>query len=180
MNKEQLLINVENRSKRYALFNDFDKMKMVIDLFSSSPKLLKTINEMELTGGEPAIIGLGLGYKGITIIDTSPESPMGRRSLCYDLEAFGKRKANKPIGNAIGMANKIGARLLTKEEYLALQKIIPIDQKSSSWLLTPSSIREKGGAIYGERRFGEVFIGANGADSYFSNRGFRLILVIEN
>ncbi|MFA5660242.1 MAG: DUF4256 domain-containing protein [Bacilli bacterium] len=178
MNKEQLLINVEKRSKKYVFSNDFNKMKIVIDLVSSCPKVLKIVNQMELSGGEPAIIDLGLGYKGITIVDTSPESPMGRRSLCYDLEAFDKRKANKPIGNAIGMANEIGARLLTKEEYLALQKIIPIDQKSSSWLLTPSSIREKGGAIYGERRFGEVLIGANGAESYFSNRGFRLILVI--
>lgn len=145
----------------------------------TNPSLLESLIQMEKTGGEPAIVNLGLGYKEITIVDTSPESPLGRRSVCYDKEAYDKRKANKPTGTAVGMASEIGARLLTKEEYLALQKITPIDQKSSSWLLTPSRIRDKGGAIYGESRFGEVFIGANGAESYFSSRGFRLILIIE-
>lgn len=172
----QLIIN---RSIPINKHRDDLALDLIEERLRNNTSLIDTLLKMEETGGEPTIVDLGLGYKGITIVDSSPESPLGRRSLCYDQDAFDKRKVNKPAGTAISMAHDIGARLLTKEEYLALQKIIPIDQKSSSWLLTPPSIRDKGGAIYGESRFGEVFIGANGAESYFSSRGFRLILIIE-
>lgn len=178
-NNDKILESIITRSLALFKGKQVPNLKLFKDIVNNRPLLLKTMMWMEETGGEPSIVDLGLSYKGITIVDTSAESPIGRRSLCYDQAALEKRKANKPAGSAQGIAKEIGARLLTKEEYLALQKRILIDEKSSSWLLTPSSIREKGGAIYGERRFGEVFIGANGADSYFSNRGFRLILVIE-
>ena len=170
---------IMKRSLSISKLKENDFFTFIEKRLIANPKLLETLIQMEETGGEPAIVNLGLGYKEITIVDISPESPLGRRSLCYDKAAYDKRKANKPTGTAVGMASEIGARLLTKEEYLALQKIHPIDEKSSSWLLTPPSIRDKGGAIYGESRFGEVFIGANGAESYFSNRGFRLIIIID-
>jgi hypothetical protein len=105
--------------------------------------------------------------------DCSAQSPKGRTSLCYDREALDSRKEHKPKNNVMDMAAAMGIELLTEEEYFALQKLGEFDLKSSSWVKTPAEIRELGGAIYGDRRYGRVFVGHNGAESYYSGRGFR-------
>jgi hypothetical protein len=136
-----------------------------------SPKVLRILEILEESEGEPDIVGPELQF-----IDCSAESPKGRRSLCYDQEALEKRKEHKPNGSAVKWASDLGVRLLTEEEYIHLQSRVAVDQKTSSWLLTPKDIREKGGAIFGDKRYGRVFIYHNGADSYYAARAFRCIL----
>lgn len=130
--------------------------------------LLWTLYEMERTGGEPDVVG-----NTHVFMDCSAESPKGRRSVCYDRGALESRKKNKPENDALTMAEEIGIELLTEEEYRALQEVGEFDLKSSSWVKTPESIRELGGAIFCDRRYNTVFTYHNGADSYYSARGFR-------
>lgn len=137
---------------------------------------LSTLYLMEETGGEPDVIGKDEKTGKISFCDCSAESPKDRRSLCYDREALNKRKDNKPKNSAIDLANEMGASLLTEEEYFYLQTLGSFDTKTSSWLLTPAEMRNKGGAIFGDRRFDRVFIYHNGADSYYGGRGFRTII----
>jgi len=132
---------------------------------------LWSLQEMERTGGEPDVVGVKSGE--YVFFDCSAQSPKGRTSLCYDREALDSRKEFKPKNNAIDLAAAMGIELLTEEEYFALQKLGEFDTKSSSWVKTPADIRELGGAIYGDRRYGRVFVGHNGAESYYSGRGFR-------
>jgi hypothetical protein len=134
---------------------------------------LWSINEMERTGGEPAIVGQDEQTGEYVVYDCSTESPKGRTSLCYDREALDSRKEHKPKNSAMDMAAAMGAELLTEEQYQELQKLGSFDTKSSSWLKTPHDIRKLGGAIFGDRRFGRVFVYHNGAESYYSGRGFR-------
>jgi hypothetical protein len=134
---------------------------------------LWSLQEMERTGGEPDVVGHDKKTGEYVFYDCSAESPKGRTSFCYDREALDSRKEHKPRNSVVDMAAEIGVELLTEEEYFALQKLGEFDTKSSSWLKTPSEIRELGGAIYGDRRYGRVFIGHNGADSYYGGRGFR-------
>ena len=133
---------------------------------------------MELTGGEPDVIGRDAESGEIVFADCSPETPKGRVSVCYDRAGMDSRKEHKPLNNAIDMAVAIGAELLTEEEYLALQKLGEFDTKTSSWLKTPEEIRKLGGALFGDRRYGRVFICHNGAQSYFAARGFRCSLKV--
>lgn len=140
------------------------------------PEIIKAIHWMEATGGEPDVIEL---HKDKYLVaDMAAESPKGRRSLCYDFEAWSKRKANKPQGNTVTMAFEQGVQLMDEALYRELQAIEPFDLKSSSWLLTPSSVREHGGAIFGDCRYTRVFIYHNGADSYYAARGFRTFVTI--
>ena len=132
-----------------------------------------SVNEMEITGGEPDVVGHDNKTGEYIFYDCSTESPKDRRSLCYDHEALEKRKEHKPVDSAINMATDMGIELLTEEQYQELQQIGKFDAKTSSWLKTPSDVRKLGGAISGEFRFGRVFIYANGAESYFAARGFR-------
>jgi len=132
-----------------------------------------SLNEMEITGGEPDVVGHDKKTGEYIFYDCSVESPKERRSLCYDHEALEKRKEHKPADSAINMATDMGIELLTEEQYQDLQQLGKFDAKTSSWLNTPSDVRKLGGAISGEFRFGRVFIYANGADSYFGARGFR-------
>lgn len=134
---------------------------------------LRALNEMEKTGGEPDVVGYDQKTGAFIFFDCSAESPTGRRSVCYDREALDSRKAHKPANNAIDVAAAMGIELLSEEEYLDLQKLGNFDQKTSSWLKTPSEIRKLGGALFGDRRFGRVFIYHNGAQSYYAARGFR-------
>ena len=135
------------------------------------PDKLWSLAEMERTGGEPDVVG---GKSGeFVFVDCSAQSPEGRTSLCYDREALDSRKKFKPKGCATELAAAMGVELLTEEEYFALQKLGEFDTKSSSWIATPADIRKLGGAIYGDRRYGRVFVGHNGADSYYGGRGFR-------
>ena len=137
------------------------------------PEKLWSLKEMEETGGEPDVVGQDRSTGEYVFYDCSPESPKGRTSLCYDREALDSRKEHKPKSSAMDMAAAMGAELLTEEQYQELQKLGAFDTKSSSWLKTPGDIRKLGGAIFGDRRFGRVFVYHNGAESYYSGRGFR-------
>ena len=136
-------------------------------------KKLWSLHQMERTGGEPDIVGLDQKTGEYIFTDCSVESPVGRRSLCYDREALEARKEHKPKESAISVAAAIGIQLLTEEQYLELQKLGSFDTKTSSWVQTPSAIRKLGGAIFCDRRYDHVFVYHNGADSYYSARGFR-------
>ena len=137
------------------------------------PEKLWSLAEMERTGGEPDVVGQDKQSGEFVFMDCSAQSPKGRVSFCYDREALDSRKEHKPKNCVMDMAAAMGIELLTEEEYFALQKLGEFDTKSSSWLRTPAEIRELGGAIYGDRRYNRVFIGHNGAESYYSGRGFR-------
>lgn len=134
---------------------------------------LWSLNEMERTGGEPDVVGHDNMTDEYIFYDCSVESPKGRRSICYDREALESRKANKPENNAVDMAAAMGIELLTEEEYRELQKLGNFDSKTSSWVKTPSEIRKLGGSIFADFRYGRVFVYHNGAESYYSARGFR-------
>lgn len=138
-----------------------------------NPGLLWSLHEMERTGGEPDVIVYDRKSDQYIFYDCSEESPKGRRSLCYDPEALESRKENKPKHSAAGMAAEMGIEILTEEQYRELQQSGDFDQKTSSWIATPKSIRELGGAIFGDRRYGHIFIYHNGAESYYAARGFR-------
>jgi hypothetical protein len=134
---------------------------------------LWSLQEMERTGGEPDVVGCDKKSGEYVFYDCSAESPKGRISLCYDRAALNSRKKFKPKDSVMDLAAAMGIELLTEEEYFVLQKLGEFDTKSSSWVKTPAEIRELGGAIYGDRRYGRVFIGHNGAESYYGGRGFR-------
>jgi len=134
---------------------------------------LWSLNEMEKTGGEPDVVGQDKKTGEIIFFDCSAESPKRRVSFCYDREALDERKEHKPKNSAVDAAAAMGVEILTEEQYLELQKLGEFDLKSSSWLKTPDEIRKLGGAIYCDRRYGRVFVGHNGAQSYYSGRGFR-------
>jgi hypothetical protein len=132
-----------------------------------------SLNEMEKTGGEPDVVGFDKKTGEYIFVDCSAESPKGRTSVCYDREALDSRKEFKPKNNAMDMAAAMGIELLPETQYLELQKLGEFDTKTSSWVKTPADIRKLGGALYGDRRYGRVFVGHNGAQSYYSGRGFR-------
>jgi len=132
-----------------------------------------SLNAMEETGGEPDVIGYDKKTGEYIFCDCSAESPKGRRSICYDHEALEKRKEHKPADSAVNMAADMGIELLTEEQYQELQQLGNFDAKTSSWLKTPADVRKLGGAICADFRYGRVFIGHNGAESYYAARGFR-------
>ena len=134
---------------------------------------LRSLNEMEGTGGEPDIVGYDKKTDEYIFYDCSPESPKGRRSLCYDHKALESRKEHKPKDSAVNMAATMGINLLTEEQYRELQKLGTFDTKTSSWITTPTDIRKLGGAIFADFRYGHVFVYHNGAESYYAARGFR-------
>ena len=137
------------------------------------PKKLQALYEMERTGGEPDVIGYNEKASAFIFCDCSAESPTGRRSLCYDREALESRKENKPSTNAVEMAAMIGIEILTEQQYRELQELGDFDKKTSSWIATPAKIRKLGGALYCDRRYDQIFVYHNGAESYYANRGFR-------
>jgi hypothetical protein len=138
-----------------------------------SPRKLQALAEMERTGGEPDVVGRDEGTGEILFFDCSPESPAGRRSLCYDRPALDGRKENKPKGCATELAAAIGIEILTEEQYQFLQTLGRFDLKTSSWIATPPAIRKLGGALFCDRRYDHVFTYHNGAESYYAARGFR-------
>ena len=139
----------------------------------SKPETLKVLQSMEATGGEPDVIGYNKAADVYIFYDCSAESPLGRRSLCYDRAALDARKENKPKGNALDMAAAMGIALLTEEQYRHLQTLGVFDTKTSSWISTPHDVRTLGGAVFCDRRYGRVFVYHNGAESYYAARGFR-------
>ncbi|GGH75852.1 hypothetical protein GCM10010978_16110 [Compostibacillus humi] len=152
---------------------DWEKVQSKLE---ANPEKLRTLHAMEETLGEPDVIGYDEKTDEFIFCDCSKESPKGRRSLCYDREAWEKRKKHKPENNVLDVAAEIGIELLTEEQYRDLQKLEHFDTKTSSWIKTPADIRERGGALFCDYRYGHVFVYHNGADSYYGSRGFRGIL----
>ena len=149
---------------------DWAKVQARLD---ANPEKLWSLNEMESTGGEPDVVSQDKKSGEYIFFDCSAETPKGRVSVCYDREGWLSRKEARPKTTAMDMAAAMGIELLTEEQYLELQKLGEFDTKTSSWVKTPAEIRKLGGALYCDRRYGRVFVGHNGAQSYYSGRGFR-------
>lgn len=145
----------------------------ILAKLEADPEKLWILDDMEVTGGEPDVIGYDKKTGEYIFYDCSAESPKDRRSLCYDRKALESRKENKPKNNAIDMATEMGIEILTEEQYRQLQKLGEFDTKTSSWVKTPDDIRELGGAVFCDRRYNTVFLYHNGAESYYAARGFR-------
>lgn len=139
----------------------------------ANPEKLWSLNEMEMTGGEPDVVGYDKKTDEYIFYDCSAESPKGRRSICYDHEALESRKEHKPANSAMEMAADMGVELLTEEQYRQLQQLGNFDTKTSSWIITPPDIRKLGGALFCDRRYNTVFVYHNGAESYYGARAFR-------
>jgi len=142
----------------------------------AAPEKIRVLAAMEASGGEPDLLAVDAQTGELLFCDFSVESPAGRRSLCFDRKALDARKANKPGGCVDEMAAAIGIQLLDEQQYRLLQSLQAVDQKTSSWLATPAAVRDLGGALFGDQRYGQVFIYHNGADSYYAARGFRGVL----
>jgi Protein of unknown function (DUF4256) len=171
---ETLRKRFEKNTRRHAGV-DWTKVQARLE---ANPEKLRVLFEMESTGGEPDVVGHDKKTGEYVFFDCSAESPKGRTSLCYDAEALASRKEHKPKHSAMGLATEMGVEVLTEDQYRELQQLGEFDQKSSTWLNTPAEIRKLGGAIFGDRRFGRVFVYHNGAESYYSGRGFRSCLKV--
>jgi Protein of unknown function (DUF4256) len=171
--REELLRALKVRSEKNMNRHEGLEWAKVRAKLEANTEKLWSLSEMERTGGEPDVVGHDKKTNEYIFFDCSPESPKGRRSLCYDLEALDSRKENKPKSSAMDMAVAMGIELLTEEQYRELQKLGNCDTATSSWLKAPSAIRKLGGAIFGDRRFDHVFVYHNGAESYYAARGFR-------
>lgn len=143
----------------------------IVQAITAQPEKLWSLYQMEQTGGEPDLISNK--QSDLTFYDCSPESPTGRRSICYDRKALDARKAHKPLNSALDMAHEMGITILNETQYRQLQELTPVDKKTSSWIYSPEIIRKHGGALFCDRRYDQVFTYHNGADSYYAARGFR-------
>ena len=171
--REELLAALQARFERnQSRHEGLDWARVQVRLEAGEEKLW-SLNEMEKTGGEPDVVGQDKKTGEYIFFDCAAESPKGRVSFCYDRVALDSRKEHKPKNSVIDMATAMGSELLTEEDYFALQRLGEFDTKSSSWIATPADIRKLGGALYGDRRYGRVFVGHNGAQSYYSARAFR-------
>ncbi|MGN7476291.1 DUF4256 domain-containing protein [Solibacillus silvestris] len=175
---EQLLCIVKARFEQHMERHPNIAWENVQAKLEANPEQLWSLNEMERTEGEPDVVAYHHESDEYTFMDCSPESPKGRRSICYDDEALQARKKNKPEDSAINMAATMGIEILTEAEYRSLQQLGNFDLKTSSWVLTPPNIRKLGGAIFCDRRYDTVFMYHNGADSYYGARGFRGSLTV--
>jgi Protein of unknown function (DUF4256) len=174
--REELLKALKTRfEKNMNRHKGLEWAKVQAKLEANTEKLW-SLNEMERTGGEPDVVGHDKKTGEYIFYDCSAESPRGRRSFCYDLEALEARKEYKPEDNAVDMAAAMGIELLTEEQYRELQKLGNFDTKTSSWVKTPSDIRKRGGALFCDRRYDTVFVYHNGAESYYAARAFRGLL----
>lgn len=170
---EELLNTLQERfEKNMNRHSDLEWAKVQAKL-EANPSKLWSLHQMEVTDGEPDVVGYDKEKDEYIFFDFSAESPKGRRSVCYDREALEARKKHKPENSAMDMATEMGIELLTEEQYRALQEHGNFDLKTSSWVRTPAAIRKLGGAIFCDRRYDTVFMYHNGADSYYGARGFR-------
>jgi len=172
---KKMLQTLKARFEQYSARHPEMAWEKVPARLEANPEKLRTLSELERTGGEPDVVGLDERTGEIVFFDCSAETPKGRTSLCYDGTSMESRREPKPSGNAVDMAAAMGVEILTEEEYRELQKLGKFDTKTSSWLRTPDETRKLGGALFGDRRYGRVFIYRNGASSYFAARGFRSI-----
>jgi Protein of unknown function (DUF4256) len=170
--REELLATLKARFEKNMNRHKGLAWEKVQAKLEANPEKLWSLHEMERTGGEPDVVGLDKTGEYV-FYDCSAESPKGRRSVCYDGQALQSRKEHKPANSAIGMATAMGIEILTEEEYRNLQQLGKFDTKTSSWVKTPSDIRELGGAIFADFRYGKVFVYHNGAESYYAARAFR-------
>lgn len=175
---EELLKALKTRFEKNMDRHQGIEWANVLAKLEAQTKKLWSLHEMERTGGEPDVVGYDSETGEYIFYDCSAESPKGRRSLCYDLEALESRKENKPQNNAVGMAADMGIELLTEAQYREMQQLGKFDLKTSSWVKTPDNIRMLGGAIYCDRRYNTVFMYHNGAESYYAARGFRGMLKV--
>lgn len=171
--KEELIKILKIRFEKNIDRHKEIEWKNVQAKLKANTEKLWSLNEMEKTGGEPDVVDYDKNTNEYIFYDCSSESPVGRRSICYDREALESRKANKPQNSAVDMADDMGIQILTEEQYRELQNLGNFDLKTSSWVKTPENIRKLGGAIFCDRRYNTVFVYHNGADSYYSARGFR-------
>lgn len=171
--REDLLRVLETRFEKNPHRHKGIAWAAVRSRLEGNPEALRSLHEMETTGGEPDVIGQDRETGGIIFCDCSAESPAGRRSVCYDREALDSRKEHKPKTSAVEMAAAMGIELLTEEQYRELQRLGEFDVKTSSWVKTPPAIRSLGGALFCDRRYDTVFVYHNGAQSYYGARGFR-------
>lgn len=176
--KKAILAILEDRFDQHMHRHEELAWASVLEKLEGDDEKLWSLNEMESTGGEPDVIGFDREENKYLFCDCSAESPKGRRSVCYDREALEARKKYKPETTAVDMAQAMGVELLTEEQYLTLQQLENIDTKTSSWIQTPADIRKRGGALFGDHRYGRTFIYHNGAESYYAARGFRGILKV--
>jgi hypothetical protein len=171
--REELLTALKARFERNMNRHKGLEWTRVQAKLEANAEKLWSLNEMERTGGEPDVIGHDKKTGEYIFYDCSAESPKGRRSVCYDQEALESRKEHKPENSAVAMATEMGIELLTEEQYRELQQLGNFDLKTSSWVKTPSNIRELGGALFCDRRYNQVFLYHNGAESYYGARAFR-------
>lgn len=174
--REALLATLESRFGKHMDRHAGTSWDEVVARLERDAGKLWSLHEMERTGGEPDVVGQDDATGELVFVDCSKESPKGRRSVCYDEEARQARKEHSPEHSAIGMAEAMGVTLLTEEDYRRLQELGEFDVKTSSWVQTPESIRELGGALFCDRRYDTVFVYHNGAQSYYAARGFRASL----
>lgn len=175
---QELLNILEARFRKFPQRHEGLNWQTVLTRLEAHPDKLWSLSQMEKTGGEPDLVGRDPQSGELIFMDCAAESPAGRRSLCYDQEALDARKENKPAHSAVDLAAVMGISLLTEQQYRALQQLGIFDTKTSSWLQTPPQIRALGGAIFGDFRYGTVFVYHNGAASYYAARGFRGVLKI--
>lgn len=171
--RDELLVLLKARSEQHMGRHPGLVWAKVQAKLEANPDKLWSLHEMERTGGEPDVVGHAGKTGEYIFFDCSPETPMGRVSVCYDREGWESRKEHRPKTTAQDMAAEMGIELVTEEQYFELQKLGEFDRKTSSWVKTPAEIRALGGALYGERRYGRIFVGHNGAQSYYAARGFR-------
>jgi hypothetical protein len=171
--REEFLKDLNNRFEKNMHRHKGLEWTKVRARLDAKPEKLWSLSEMERTGGEPDVVGFDKKSGEFVFYDCSPESPKGRRSLCFDRAAWESRKEHKPADSATDVAAAMGVELLSEEEYRELQKLGEFDLKTSSWVKTPSDVRSLGGALFCDRRFGRVFTYHNGAESYYGARGFR-------
>lgn len=174
--RDELLRVLSTRFAKHASRHKGLQWRDVEARLTANPQALKSLSEMEATGGEPDVVAFDKSTSEYVFYDCSAESPKGRRSVCYDAEALKSRKEHKPANSAVGMATAMGAELLTEEQYRDLQTRGDFDTKTSSWIKTPPEIRRLGGALFCDRRYDTVFVYHNGAESYYAARGFRVSL----
>jgi hypothetical protein len=171
--QEKLIETLRNRFENNINRHKGSEWVDILSKLEANPEKLWSLNEMERTGGEPDVVGSEKNNREYIFIDCSPESPSGRRNLCYDREALEARRKYAPGNSALDMASSMGIEILSEEQYRYLQELGNFDTKTSSWVRTPFEIRKPGGALFGDRRYDHVFIYHNGADSYYASRGFR-------
>jgi hypothetical protein len=171
--REELLRALQARFEKNTVRHEGLEWAQIKSKLEAKAEKLWSLHEMERTGGEPDVVGHDKKSGEYVFFDCAAETPKGRTTVCYDREGLDSRKEHKPKNNAIDLATAMGIALLTEDQYRELQCLGNFDTKTSSWLKAPAEIRTLGGALYGERRYGRIFIGHNGAQSYYSGRGFR-------